>query len=376
MAEKKRILIVDDDFEIALFLRTTLEIVSPDYEVINVPSGEEGMLELYRGIDLVISDLNLPGVSGLNLIKKMRQRSASMPIIVITGDRSTQLHQEAQEMGLSGFFLKPVPVDELTALARRILDGEFPPEAPPAAASPTLPLEALRRLKTLRVDTGALYAMLVDLNGNCLIEDGQVGDISRDTVAGLLAKGLMNSFELARALKAPQPFTINYQAGAEHDLYAANVGANYSLALIFDSRRGRSQIGAVWVYARRAVKDMLSLLANLAPSPPVTPSPAPAPRLKVIEPLTEAAPAPLAEETPVEPTIPEPAAAEEAALEAAAEPIIEPIEMDNAFSSEEVHAFWDSVLGGDDEPSGSEGFGGISLEEARAQGLIPADFDS
>ena len=39
MADQKRILIVDDNFEVALFLRTTLEIVWPDFEVINVPSG-------------------------------------------------------------------------------------------------------------------------------------------------------------------------------------------------------------------------------------------------------------------------------------------------------------------------------------------------
>ncbi len=368
MPEKKRILIVDDDFEIALFLRTTLEIVWPDYEVVNVPSGEEGMLELLRGIDLVISDLNLPGISGLDFIKKIRQRSPDMPIIVITGERSTRLHQEAQGLGLTGFFLKPVPVEELTTLARRILNGDLAPEESETAASTSLPLEASRRLKNLRIDTGAHYAMLVDLNGSCLIEDGQIGDISRDTVAALLAKGLMNSFELARALKAPQPFTINYQAGGEHDLYAANVGANYSIALIFDSRRGRSQIGAVWVYARRAVKDMLTLLASVAPAstPAPTPSPAPGPAesSETVEPLPEGIPVPLVKE----------AVLEEAVVEETVEQTAEPVEMDDSFSSDEVHAFWDSVLG-DDEPSGSDGFGGISLEEARAQGLIPADFD-
>ena len=77
MTEKKKILIVDDDFEIALFLRSTLEIMLPDYEVVNAPSAEEGMLETLQGVDLVISDLNLPGMSGFDFIHRVRRSNRS-----------------------------------------------------------------------------------------------------------------------------------------------------------------------------------------------------------------------------------------------------------------------------------------------------------
>ena len=295
MTEKKKILIVDDDFEIALFLRSTLEIMLPDYEVVNAPSAEEGMLETLQGVDLVISDLNLPGMSGFDFIHRVRRSTPDTPIILITGEREPRLHQEARSLGIAGFFLKPIQVEELTGTVRQILQGEMPEDktTPP----PSVPAGAVRRLGLLRGETGAHYAMLVDVNGNCLVTDGQVQDLARNQVASLLAKGLTNSVELARALKAPQPLTISYQAGTGHDLYAANIGANYIVALIFDSRRGRTQIGAVWVYARRAVKDLFELLAELELDPGAVPKGAPMPAVPEAEPaVIAAAPAPAAAE--------------------------------------------------------------------------------
>ena len=261
--------------------------------------------------------------------------------------------------------------------------GDARQEDDPGTPARSIPAGVARRLNLLRIDTGAHFSMLVDMNGDCLIADGQVRDVARDQVARLLAQGLTNSLELARALRAPQPFTINYQAGALHDLYAANVGANYIIALIFDSQRGRTQIGAVWVYARRAVKDLLELLADMEIAPTRTPTavevirgqddaavPEAEPAVVEAEPaVIEKAPAALEEEaTPFEDQSIEEETVESGEVVEAPPPEAEPI-----FVSEEVNAFWDSVLS--DESDGKEdGFGGLSLEEARAKGLLPSNF--
>ena len=372
MTEKKKILIVDDDFEIALFLRSTLEIMLPDYEVVNAPSAEEGMLETLQGVDLVISDLNLPGMSGFDFIHRVRRTTPDTPIILITGEREPKLHQEARSLGLAGFFLKPIQVEELTGTVRQILQGEMPEEK--SALPPLVPAGVARRLGLLRVDTGAHYAMLVNVDGNCLVADGQVRDLARNQIASLLAKGLTNSVELARVLKAPQPFTINYQAGTGHDLYAANIGANYIIALIFDSSRGRTQIGAVWVYARRAVKDMFELLDDLELTPTAAPKGAAMPAVPKAEPaVTAAKPTPLTAEPVMLQAKPAVIAAEPAPSRTEpAAPL--PAEGETLFSSDEVDAFWDSVLS-DDTSDGDDGFGGLTLEEAQARGLIPGNFD-
>jgi DNA-binding NarL/FixJ family response regulator len=372
MADKKRILIVDDDFEIALFLRTTLEIMWPDYDVVNVPSAEEGMLESRQGIDLVITDLNLPGMSGFNFISWLRRTAPETPIILITGERSPKLREEAMSLGLAGFFLKPIHVEELANLVRETLAAEMPPAV--AATTPhVIPAGVPRRLSALRIDTGAHYAMLVDVDGNCLAADGHVQELNRDRIAALLAKGLTNSVELAQALRAPQPFTINYQAGAFHDLYAANVGANHIIALVFDSQRGQKKIGAVWVFARQAVRDLLEMLPDLEIAPAAVTQAEPEPTAEPIPPelaskeVQEISPQP---EVTAEPT-PAPAPAAEHAEPTPAQ--LTPAEP-AVVVPDEVNAFWERVFS-EDVPGEDDAFEGLSLEQAQARGLIPSDLD-
>ena len=341
MTEVKRILIVEDDFEVALFLRAALEVIGSGYEVLTVPSGEEAMLVVRRsGADLVITDLNLPGIDGLEFIDQVRRAAPDTPIVAITGELSPKLHEQVRSLELEAFFLKPIPVDDLTGTVLHILEEELPKEFPAAGEPHSINPEIFRRLRSLRIDTGAHYATLVDTEGDCVAADGQPGELDAAEIASLLAIELCNSLELARALKASEPITINYQAGAAHDIYSASVGIDHIMALVFDAERGSSRIGAVWMYARRAVKELLELLGTLA----VPPEPEPEP----------------AEPEPTEPP-PRPPA---------------PPAPETGFSlpTEEVEAFWESALS-EDALRGWEELGGISLEDARALGLIPSDFD-
>ena len=77
MADAKQILVVDDHFEMLEFLRSMLELSNQDCEVRAVPSAEEGTLEITRTkFDLVISDVRLPGMSGFEFIRRLRQDGA------------------------------------------------------------------------------------------------------------------------------------------------------------------------------------------------------------------------------------------------------------------------------------------------------------
>ncbi|NOR83917.1 MAG: response regulator [Ardenticatenales bacterium] len=336
MTDVKRILIVEDDFEVALFLRAALEVTGSGCEVLTVPSGEEGMLVVRgSGADLVITDLNLPGIDGLEFIDQVHRSAPDTPVVAITGELSPKLHEQVRSLELEAFFLKPIPVDDLTATVLHILEEELPEEFPAAGESHSISPEIFRRLRSLRIDTGAHYATLVDTEGACVAADGQPGELDAAEIASLLAIELRNSLELARALKASEPSTINYQAGAAHDIYSASVGTDHIMALVFDAERGSSRIGAVWMYARRAVKELLELLRTPAVPPETEPEPV---------------------EPPPRPPAPPPP------------------ETGFALPTEEVEAFWERALS-EEALRGSVGLGGISLEDARAQGLIPSDFD-
>ena len=73
MAKLKKILVVDDHFEMLEFLRSMLQLSNPDHEVLGVPSAEEGLLELHSvPFDLLITDVRLPGMSGFELARWVR----------------------------------------------------------------------------------------------------------------------------------------------------------------------------------------------------------------------------------------------------------------------------------------------------------------
>ena len=75
MADVKKVLVVDDHFEMLELLRSMLELSNEEYEVLAVPSAEEGWLEMQRTpFDLVITDVRLPGMSGFDFVRRMRKR--------------------------------------------------------------------------------------------------------------------------------------------------------------------------------------------------------------------------------------------------------------------------------------------------------------
>jgi CheY-like chemotaxis protein len=272
MAKTKRILVVDDHFEMLESLRSILEISNQEYKVLAVPSAEEGFYEMRRRpFDLLITDLRLPGMNGFELIRKVKTSYPATPVIMITGYSSDQGREEAEALGVFRYFQKPLDTEGLLAAVEAALYGQS--ASKPAITTPTpapgnmpIPAEIPRRLEMLRADTGARYLMLTDQVGKILFETGNSGQLALTTIAEVMATNLHDSFALSKLLGSEQPVNIQFQAGQQVDLYYANVGWQYLLALFFNAESRRGRIGTVWVFAQRAIKDLLELTgaANIA----------------------------------------------------------------------------------------------------------------
>ena len=119
MDEKKRVLIVDDDQDFATLSAIRLE--EAGYEVY---SETEGMRVLQRvnevRPDLVILDIMLAGVDGLNLLKNLRKAALSVPIIIITG-KATMMKDVFEMEGSAGFFPKPVDTKLLVKRIKELI---------------------------------------------------------------------------------------------------------------------------------------------------------------------------------------------------------------------------------------------------------------
>ena len=115
-----RVLVVDDEASIRELLAKTLALA--EYDVDLAPDGRAA-LERLRIIpyDLLITDLKMPGVDGLTVIKEARRLKTDIPVIIITGFSTEASAIEAVNLGVSGYLTKPFRVPRVLAAAAKAL---------------------------------------------------------------------------------------------------------------------------------------------------------------------------------------------------------------------------------------------------------------
>ena len=109
-----RVLVIDDDDVVRMLVVEILE--SAGHEVIAAEGAERalGLLE-NSDFDLVVSDVVMPGLSGLELLEIVRQRRASLPIVLVTGAGTYDTLSQALTRGAAGLVTKPFSHAELQA---------------------------------------------------------------------------------------------------------------------------------------------------------------------------------------------------------------------------------------------------------------------
>ncbi|MCP4539224.1 MAG: response regulator [Chloroflexi bacterium] len=116
------ILIVDDEPKVAFFLGRALEHSDRDYSVSITHSGEEA-LDLFddRPIDLLVTDLRMPGINGLELIQKMQITNPQMRTILITAYGDGEIEAEARRLQVGRYINKPFPITDLLNAVQEVL---------------------------------------------------------------------------------------------------------------------------------------------------------------------------------------------------------------------------------------------------------------
>ena len=119
----KSILLVDDSSTV--LLSTSSILTKAGYEVFKAPSGGEalGLLNTTCKPNLIITDLNMPGMNGIEFIKAVRQLAAFrfVPILFLTTESQQSKRAEAKAAGASGWLVKPVTADELISTIKLVM---------------------------------------------------------------------------------------------------------------------------------------------------------------------------------------------------------------------------------------------------------------
>ena len=120
--EKSAILVVEDEAKMRRLVE--LQLGEEGFLVHSAPDAETGLQLLVREKpDLVVTDLRLPGMSGLEFLQAVKRANAALPVVVMTAYGTVESAVEAMKVGASNYVTKPFSFDELVMVIRKELDS-------------------------------------------------------------------------------------------------------------------------------------------------------------------------------------------------------------------------------------------------------------
>jgi two-component system KDP operon response regulator KdpE len=114
-----KVLVVDDEPPIRKLLRLGLS--TQGYEILDAPSGKAALELIAEKPDLVILDLGLPDIDGIELLRQIRQKNEAVPIVVLSSRGEEAAKVQALDLGADDYVTKPFGMDELLARIRAAL---------------------------------------------------------------------------------------------------------------------------------------------------------------------------------------------------------------------------------------------------------------
>ncbi len=256
----KRILVVDDEESVVFLLSEHLARLGKEYKVEIACSGEEALaLMAAQPFDLLITDLRMPGVDGLELLEQVRVRYPETRLILMTAYGSDEVEAEARRLEVYRYITKPFEVKELLKVARQAL-SKIEGSKRDVLILSSERFEAITHcLSDLRVKTNAQCVFLITTEGQPVSVDGLIDRLDVATLSALVAGNFLANHEIARLLGQKSIFKLSYHESDEHNIYSYSVEDRYLLVIVFGHD---TKPGLVWFYARQAVDELSDILAR------------------------------------------------------------------------------------------------------------------
>jgi CheY-like chemotaxis protein len=236
----KRILLVEDQKETAEVFRAGLESLEHGFEVRAVSSAEDALKELEAAdFDLLMADVLLPGISGLELMARFRRRNPETKAILVSGVHDPEIRKQVARAGADAFFFKPVELSDLLDAVERVfgLAGGFLPSELSLVKDEPSPADTSAKhvselLAELRFNLQALSVALINERGQILARAGSLPDEEIETS---LMPHLMSAFfaagRIAAFTKSAQPDDFQLFRGKGYHLHLGSVGPTYALLI-------------------------------------------------------------------------------------------------------------------------------------------------
>jgi DNA-binding response OmpR family regulator len=262
--EPNKILVVDDSPQISKALGDLL--TASGYVVRTAPSAERALQILESAaFDLIITDLKMTGMTGIDLARQVLQRTPNLPIVILTGFGDMDSVVSALRLGVADYLKKPFSIDEVMSVVEREIARSkgrqaLPTVEKPAEKPPRLYIFAQRALEQieavlsrLRAQATAESAMLVEEAGYVIAAKGMSSGADFVPLSNLIASSRSTSVSLATLLGETQDFSTSYMEGQRVSVYTTSLGRSLYLAVIVP--KGTKQ-GLVWLYAKEAAVEI------------------------------------------------------------------------------------------------------------------------
>jgi len=120
MSSMGKILVVDDDPAVVFTLKEVLG--ERGHRTVTAASGVEALARL-EDVDVVLTDLQMPAMDGLELLRKLREHDAHLPVVLVTSHGSERIAVTAMKAGAYDYVTKPFDIDEIAMVAERALEA-------------------------------------------------------------------------------------------------------------------------------------------------------------------------------------------------------------------------------------------------------------
>lgn len=331
----QRIIIVPGDNAVLRALPEQLA----DVDVQLLETANDALWEVRNSApDVIIADVDLPGMSGLDLAEILPNFGLPTRMILCSRQPDQQASRQAQSLGVERFLDGPLTREACTLAISEVLrvvaNTPKPTPEPEPAPAPVAPAPAARtrtpepapvpvapapvartrtaesfserprraptepvhpapvvatppptptrrtnsrrgslvltaenltpvrsRMSELLQEVGALCILLSNREGMVLLEVGTTSDIPTMGLMPLLSTSFSAAGQISQMLRERDSSALYMQEGSHFDLYCFDVAQQFMLVVIFDKASSATKIGTAWVYAKRAIRDMLEYLA-------------------------------------------------------------------------------------------------------------------
>ncbi len=118
----KKIMTVDDSASVRQMVAFTLK--EEGFEVVEAEDGKDGMSKLENSpVDMIVTDLNMPNMDGIEFIKNVRAKSEMkfIPIVMLTTESQAEKKDEGKKAGATGWIVKPFKPEQLMSVVKKVL---------------------------------------------------------------------------------------------------------------------------------------------------------------------------------------------------------------------------------------------------------------